>query len=193
MPAAINFTAEAKPDQVGSGLRAINTLFHEGGHAAHFANVVAELALLLAGVRADVDGLCGDAVDVLRQPGVGSPTGSCATPRSPDGEAIPPSLILERIASSQPMRAFDARSIAVVPYFESALYQMADDDLTPERRAGAGARDGNARARHREPAAAAGDSPPAQSGIGRVVPGISARLHGRLADARALSRASSAT
>ena len=40
VPAAINFTAEAKPDQVGSGLRAINTLFHEGGHAAHFANVV---------------------------------------------------------------------------------------------------------------------------------------------------------
>jgi hypothetical protein len=31
------------------------------------------------------------------------------------------------------MRAFDARSIAVVPYFESALYQMADEDLTPER------------------------------------------------------------
>ena len=40
VPSAINFTAEAKPDQVGSGLRAINTLFHEGGHAAHFANVV---------------------------------------------------------------------------------------------------------------------------------------------------------
>jgi hypothetical protein len=50
-----------------------------------------------------------------------------------DGTAIPPSLILERIASSQPMRAFDARSIAVVPYFESALYEMADRDLTPER------------------------------------------------------------
>ena len=31
------------------------------------------------------------------------------------------------------MRAFDARSIAVVPYFESALYQMSDDDLTPAR------------------------------------------------------------
>jgi hypothetical protein len=30
------------------------------------------------------------------------------------------------------MRAFDARSIAVVPYFESALYRMPDDDLTPE-------------------------------------------------------------
>src|SRR5436189_4233605 len=32
VPGQINFTAEATPDQVGSGIRAINTLFHEGGH-----------------------------------------------------------------------------------------------------------------------------------------------------------------
>jgi hypothetical protein len=50
-----------------------------------------------------------------------------------EGQPIPPALILARIASSQPMRAFDARSIAVVPYFESALYRMSDDDLTPDR------------------------------------------------------------
>jgi hypothetical protein len=30
------------------------------------------------------------------------------------------------------MRAFDARSIAVVPYFEAALYQMSEDERTPE-------------------------------------------------------------
>ena len=48
------------------------------------------------------------------------------------GDAIPTALILERVASSQPMRAFDARAIAVVPYFESALYQMSERDLTPE-------------------------------------------------------------
>ena len=30
------------------------------------------------------------------------------------------------------MRAFDERSIAVVPYFEAALYQLADETLTPE-------------------------------------------------------------
>jgi hypothetical protein len=52
--------------------------------------------------------------------------------KTPDGRAIPRALILERIATSQPMRAFEARSIAVVPYFESALYRMADNDLTPE-------------------------------------------------------------
>jgi Peptidase family M3 len=132
VPGAINFTAEAKPDQVGSGLRAINTLFHEGGHAAHFANVVQNspcfsqeyppTSMAYAETQSMFcDQLLSDADWMMRY----------AT--TAQGDAIPTSLILDRIASSQPMRAFDARSIAVVPYFESALYQMADDDLTPER------------------------------------------------------------
>jgi oligoendopeptidase F len=37
--ARIHFTANAIPGLVGSGFRALETLFHEGGHAAHFANV----------------------------------------------------------------------------------------------------------------------------------------------------------
>ena len=129
--AAINFTAEAKPDQTGSGLRAINTLFHEGGHAAHFANVVqnspcfsqeyAPTSMAYAETQSMFcDSLVSDADWLMRY----------AT--TPDGRAIPPALIMDRIASSQPMRAFDARSIAVVPYFESALYQMSDEDLTPD-------------------------------------------------------------
>ena len=131
VPAAINFTAEAKPDQTGSGLRAINTLFHEGGHAAHFANVVqnspcfsqeyAPTSMAYAETQSMFcDSLVSDADWLMRY----------AT--TPDGRAIPPALIMDRIASSQPMRAFDARSIAVVPYFESALYQMSDEDLTPD-------------------------------------------------------------
>jgi Zn-dependent oligopeptidase len=132
VPAAINFTSEAKPDQVGSGLRAINTLFHEGGHAAHFANVTQNspcfsqeyppTSMAYAETQSMFcDQLVTDADWLMRY---------AATAQ---GEPIPLSLILERIASSQPMRAFDARSIAVVPYFESALYQLSEDDLTAER------------------------------------------------------------
>jgi hypothetical protein len=131
MPAAINFTSEAKPDQVGSGIRAINTLFHEGGHAAHFANVVqnapcfsqeyAPTSMAYAETQSMFcDSLLSDA-DWLKR-----------YARTSGGEAIPPSLILDRIASSQPMHAYDSRAIAAVPYFESALYQMTDAELTPE-------------------------------------------------------------
>jgi Peptidase family M3 len=132
VPAAINFTAEAKPDQVGSGLRAINTLFHEGGHAAHFANVVQNSPCFsqeyppTSMAYAETQSMFCDQL-------VSDPDWMMRYATSSDGNAIPPSLILDRIASSQPMRAFDARSIAVVPYFESALYQMAADGLTSER------------------------------------------------------------
>ena len=41
-PARINFTANAVIGQVGAGRDALYTLFHEGGHAAHFANIQKE-------------------------------------------------------------------------------------------------------------------------------------------------------
>ena len=131
MPASINFTAEAKPDQTGSGLRAITTLFHEGGHAAHFANVTqnspcfsqeyAPTSMAYAETQSMFcDSLLQDADWLMRYA------------KTPDGVPIPRDLILDRIGSSQPMRAFDARQIAVVPYFESALYRLADNDLTAD-------------------------------------------------------------
>jgi oligoendopeptidase F len=131
VPGQINFTAEAKPDQVGSGLRAINTLFHEGGHAAHFANVrqnapcfsqeYAPTSMAYAETQSMFcDSLLSDA-DWLKR-----------YARDGQGRVIPDQLIRDRVASSQPMRAFDERSIAVVPYFEAALYRLADSALTPE-------------------------------------------------------------
>ncbi|WP_238139438.1 M3 family metallopeptidase [Roseateles aquatilis] len=127
----INFTAEAKPDQVGSGARAMMTLFHEGGHAAHFANVTqnspcfsqefAPTSMAYAETQSMFcDSLLGDA-DWLKR-----------YARTVDDAPMPDELIRDRIAATQPMRAFDERAIAVVPYFEAALYAMPDDDLTPE-------------------------------------------------------------
>ncbi len=132
VPAAINFTAEAKPDQVGSGLRAINTLFHEGGHAAHFANVV-QNSPCFSQEYAPTSMAYAETQSMFCDQLLSDPDWMMRYAATADGQPIPASLILDRIASSQPMRAFDARSIAVVPYFESALYQMADDDLTPKR------------------------------------------------------------
>jgi len=131
VPGQINFTSEAKPDQVGSGLRAIKTLFHEGGHAAHFANVTqnspcfsqefAPTSMAYAETQSMFcDSLLNDA-DWLKR-----------YARNAAGEVIPDELIRDHIASLQPMRAFDERAIAVVPYFEAALYAMDDDALTPE-------------------------------------------------------------
>ncbi|MBL8507407.1 MAG: hypothetical protein JNM11_03010 [Chitinimonas sp.] len=127
----INFTAEAKPDQVGSGWRALNTLFHEGGHAAHFANVAqnspcfsqefAPTSMAYAETQSMFcDSLLDDA-DWLKR-----------YARNAAGEAMPDALIHARIECNQPFRAFAERGIAVVSYFESALYQLDDASLNAE-------------------------------------------------------------
>jgi oligoendopeptidase F len=130
--AQINFTANAQPNQIGSGARAINTLFHEGGHAAHFANVTlnspcfsqefAPTSMAYAETQSMFcDSLLDDA-DWLKR-----------YAQNAKGEAMPDALIHERIKTTQPFAAFAERGILVVPYFERALYRMDDEQLTAEQ------------------------------------------------------------
>ena len=185
VPGQINFTAEATPDQVGSGLRAINTLVPRGRPRRAFRQRRAEFAVLLAGVRAHVDGVRRDAVDVLRQPARRRGLADALRAQRATARRSRTTLIRDRIAEqpTDAMRSTSDRS-RWCPYFESALYGLPDAALTAGDGAGAGTRDGTARARHGEPASDAGDSAPPQPGIGRVVPGVSARPHGGLSDAR---------
>lgn len=127
----INFTSEAKPDQIGSGARALATLFHEGGHAAHFANVAQNspcfsqefppTSMAYAETQSMFcDSLLDDA-DWLKRYAANAA-----------GEAVPDELIRLRIATSQPFSAYAERSLLVVSYFESALYRMPDAERNPE-------------------------------------------------------------
>ncbi|MBL8967380.1 MAG: hypothetical protein JNG85_10235 [Spirochaetaceae bacterium] len=132
VPAVVNFTSEGKPDQVGSGFRALNTLFHEGGHAAHFSNIsrnapcfsqeFAPTSMAYAETQSMFcDSLLEDADWLLRHA------------RDEAGNPMPPELIRKRIERSQPNRAFEERLILVVPYFERALYALSDAELTAPR------------------------------------------------------------
>ncbi|WP_238326223.1 M3 family metallopeptidase [Marinomonas sp. S3726] len=129
--AKVNFTSNAKPDQVGSGYNGINTLFHEGGHAAHFANVkqnapcfsqeFAPTSMAYAETQSMFcDSLLNDA-DWLK-----------LYASNNDGQAIPDELIKSLIESNQPFQSYEERSILVVPYFEHAVYSADESDLTPE-------------------------------------------------------------
>jgi Zn-dependent oligopeptidase len=126
----INFTAGAKSNQIGSGAQAINTLFHEGGHAAHFANVTqnapcfsqefAPTSMAYAETQSKFcDSLLDDA-DWLKR-----------YAHNARDEPIPDELIHARIKTTQPFAAFAERSTLVVPYFEHALYRLNDDELIP--------------------------------------------------------------
>ncbi|WP_432321793.1 M3 family metallopeptidase [Yersinia enterocolitica] len=131
IPARINFTSLAKPDQVGSGASGLNTLFHEGGHAAHFSNIVQNspcfsqefppTSMAYAETQSMFcDSLLDDA-DWLKR-----------YAKNSAGESVPDTLIQESIQARQPMRAFNDRHILLVPYFELQLYQWDDAQCTPE-------------------------------------------------------------
>ena len=131
VPAVVNFTSLADPAQVGSGWNGLNTLFHEGGHAAHFANVTGNApcfsqefpptSMAYAETQSMFcDSLLDDA-DWLKR-----------YARNAAGEAVPDALIKEMIEARQPFRAFNERQIALVAYFERDLYAMDKAERTPE-------------------------------------------------------------
>ncbi|WP_421322662.1 M3 family metallopeptidase [Aeromonas veronii] len=131
VPAVVNFTSLADPAQVGSGWNGLNTLFHEGGHAAHFANVTGNApcfsqefpptSMAYAETQSMFcDSLLDDA-DWLKR-----------YARNAAGEAVPDALIKEMIEARQPFRAFNERQIALVAYFERDLYAMDEAERSPE-------------------------------------------------------------
>ncbi|WP_208951371.1 M3 family metallopeptidase [Rahnella sp. ChDrAdgB13] len=131
VPAVINFTSLAKPDQIGSGASGLNTLFHEGGHAAHFANIrqnapcfsqeFPPTSMAYAETQSMFcDSLLEDA-DWLKR-----------YAKNTAGEPVPDELIHASIEARQPMRSFNERHILLVPYFEWQLYQWPDEKRTPE-------------------------------------------------------------
>jgi hypothetical protein len=131
-PARVNFTSEGRPSQVGAGQRALETLFHEGGHAAHFANVTRNSpcfsqeyppsSMAFAETQSMFcDSILGDADWLVRYA------------RSASGETMPHGLIRKRVVNDQPFRAFNARMLLVPSAFERSLYALDDDELVPGR------------------------------------------------------------
>ncbi|KAI8915965.1 hypothetical protein EDD86DRAFT_197305 [Gorgonomyces haynaldii] len=131
VPSQANFTSLATPSAVGSGYTALVTLMHEGGHAAHFANVE-QPSPLYSQERAPtsvayaenqsmfLDSLVSDAAWL----------GRYALDR--DGNVIPWALIEQKIRKEHPYHVFMLRGMLAVPYFEKALYELPEDQVTPE-------------------------------------------------------------
>jgi len=130
-PAHINFTANALPGQLGSGKRALETFFHEGGHAAHFANIkmpapcysqeFAPSSVAFAETQSMfMDSLCEDPDWQLRYA------------KNEKNESMPMELIRENLLREHRFLAYRLRSLLVVPFAEKAIYEMSEAELTPE-------------------------------------------------------------
>ncbi|MBZ0267948.1 peptidase M3 [bacterium] len=130
-PAEINFTANALPGQVGAGTRAAQTLFHEGGHAAHFSNIVMD-APCFSQEFAPTSVATAETQSMFCDSLLSDADWQTRYARDAEGNPIPFELIERQIRATQPFAAQAVRQMLVVCYAEKALYEMADDELTPE-------------------------------------------------------------
>ncbi|RMZ53669.1 hypothetical protein APUTEX25_003203 [Auxenochlorella protothecoides] len=132
VPAQTNFTSLATPGSVGSGKTALVTLLHEGGHAAHFANVD-QASPLCSQERAPTSVAYAENQSMLLDSLAGDAAWLARYARDAAGQPVPWSLVREAIEAGHPYAAFSVRSMLAVPYFEKALYDLPDDQITPER------------------------------------------------------------
>lgn len=130
-PARIQFTANAIPGMVGAGRRALETLFHEGGHAAHFANVDMPspcFAQEFAPTSVAFSELQSMFLDSL----VSDPDWQRRYARDLHGAPIPVELLERGIRASQPFAAWNLRAMVAVCEAERAIYEIPDAELSAQ-------------------------------------------------------------
>ena len=131
IPADVRFTSTARPSQPGAGLRALTVLFHEAGHAAHFANVTMNSPCFSQEFPPSAPALLeaqAKFFDAL-------PMDPCWLKRyatDADGNAMPDELIRAQLEARQASLAYAERRDLVPTYFEWALYGMDDTERTPD-------------------------------------------------------------
>ncbi len=131
-PARIQFTANAVPGLVGAGRRATDTLFHEGGHAAHYANIDMP-APCFSQEFAPSSVAFSETQSMLMDSLVSDADWQARHARTRDGAPMPQDLVLAGVRARQPMAAWELRQRLSVCYGERALYEIPDAELSPQR------------------------------------------------------------
>jgi len=128
-PAITHFTSLADPAAIGSGLTGLNTLMHEAGHAAHFANVV-QPSPLFAQERAPTSVAYAELQSMFLDSLVNDADWRARYARNREKEPCPWDIIREDLQQTHPYRVFALRGMIAVPYFEKALYELPEEQLT---------------------------------------------------------------
>ena len=131
-PSEANFTSLANPKAVGSGHRALATLMHEGGHAAHFANIK-QPSPLFGQERAPFSAALAEGQSMFLDALVDDAAWRAKYALDIDGKPIPFEIIEEEIRATHAFAVRNLRGMIAVPYFEKALYELRDDEMTTER------------------------------------------------------------
>ena len=105
------------------------TLMHEAGHAAHFANTDVR-SPLFSQERAPTSVPYAELQSMFLDSLVGDAAWRATYAKSRGGDVVPWALLEEDMTATHPYKVLALRSMLSVPYFEKALYEMADEDLT---------------------------------------------------------------
>ncbi|KAL0205477.1 hypothetical protein P9112_000784 [Eukaryota sp. TZLM1-RC] len=129
-PARANFTSLSTPSQVGSGINALKTLLHEGGHALSYSQCLVNSPLFsqerapFSVINAETQSMFFDSLmsdgDFFAEYGINE-----------DGETVPPEVLEKYYKSRQPERLLRLRAMLLVPFFEKALYELPEESVTP--------------------------------------------------------------
>ena len=125
-----NFTCNAVFGQVGSSERAYNTLFHEGGHAAHLLNTE-ETEACVNNEYPPASTAWDETQSMFLDTMLSSIEWKCRYALSNEGEAFPYTLFEKEMKKMRPLAPLSMNGISSVMYFERALYE--EKNLTEEK------------------------------------------------------------
>jgi hypothetical protein len=152
VPSVANFTSLADPAAVGSGLTALRTLMHEAGvsldsscivfcqhplivfrfqHAAHFANIK-QPSPLFGQERAPTSVAYAENQSMFLDSLVNDAGWRAMYARDESGTVIPFDILEEEIRAAHPFAVFQLRAMIAVSYFEKALYELPEDQVTKD-------------------------------------------------------------
>lgn len=124
-PAQIWFTCCSRPDVIGDGFDMGHTLFHEGGHAAHFAHMDQQDVILnteyppASTARAETQSMFLDSI-------MSSIEYKTLYARNSDGEYFPREQYEARVRKLHPLTGRGMMSIAAMVAFERQIYTSTD-------------------------------------------------------------------
>jgi len=124
-------TSLAMPSSVGSGKTALVTLMHEGGHAAHFANID-QGSPFFSQERAPTSVAYAENQSMFLDSLVGDADWLARYACDREGNPIPWDLVEEKIRATHPYAVAQLRGMLTIPFFEKALYELPEDGVTPE-------------------------------------------------------------
>eukprot|EP00756_Hemistasia_phaeocysticola_P023965 Hpha_TRINITY_DN15920_c0_g1::TRINITY_DN15920_c0_g1_i3::g.72244::m.72244 len=131
-PSVTNFTSLATPGAIGSGHRGLVTLMHEGGHAAHFANVT-QPSPFFAQERSPMSVAYAENQSMFLDSLVGDGDWLARYSRDSSGKPMPLELIERSIRQTHPYKVRGLRGMIAVCYLEKALYELDESEVTAER------------------------------------------------------------